>query len=283
MMDSIAHSLKSFLPAQPKKVYPPVGRCIYCGETDALTLEHVIPFGLGGKIELPDASCRACAKITSDFEHTCLRTMYGPLRLLYGLPSRRKKKRPKKLPLKIKKTVSAEWSYIDLEQEKYPFLILFPYFGQPKILMEDPVPSYQGAVTDRFWIRGASPSFVFKQLLEQLVTELGVYSIMPEAKAHVVEFCQLLFKIAYSFAVGELGYNSLEPYVLPGIIKAELSDCDAFIGSLEKDETPSESLHELSIIEDKQGNHVIVRIRLLAKLGTPTYYVVIGKLRHEKC
>ncbi|NVL90304.1 MAG: hypothetical protein HWN69_04810 [Desulfobacterales bacterium] len=277
MVESISHSLKRFLPAQQKKVYPPVGRCIYCGKIDDLTLEHVIPFGLGGKIEFPDASCRECAKITSNFEHTCLRTMYGPLRLLYGMPSRRKKNRPNKLPLKIKKTVSEEWSYTEIEQEKYPFLILFPYFTEPKLLMKDPAPPCRGAVADRFWIRGASPSFVFKQLLEQLVTELGVYSIMPEAKAHVVEFCQMLAKIGYSFAVGELGYGNFEPFLLPGILKAELSDCDSFIGSKVSDEAPSESLHELSIVETDKSNYVLVRIRLLSKLGTPTYFVVVGR------
>ena len=102
-MQSIAQSLKSYLPNQPKKVYSQVGRCIYCHITDDLIGEHVIPFGLGGRLELPKSSCHRCSKITSDFEHTCLRTMYGPLRLLYDLPSRRKKNRPQKLPLKVKK------------------------------------------------------------------------------------------------------------------------------------------------------------------------------------
>jgi hypothetical protein len=102
-MQSITQSLKSYLPNQPRKVYSPVGRCIYCHSTDGLTVEHVIPFGLGGRLELPESGCHRCSKITSDFEHTCLRTMYGPLRLLYDLPSRRKKNRPLKLPLKVKK------------------------------------------------------------------------------------------------------------------------------------------------------------------------------------
>ena len=277
MIESIAQSLKSYLPSQEKSVYSPVGRCIYCGCANDLTLEHVIPYGLGGKIELPKSSCYDCAKITSKFEHTCLRTMYGPLRLLYGMPSRRKKNRPSTLPLKIKKTANEDWSYTEVEQEKYPFLILFPYFTVPLILSNAPISSNRGAVTNRLWIRGASPAYVFNDLLESLTRELNVHSIMPEAKVHVSEFCQMLAKIAYSYAVGELGYGSFKPYLLPSILKAELSDCDTYIGSLEKDEAPVELLHELSIGKSMKSNQIVVRVRLLSKLGTPTYFVVVGK------
>lgn len=282
MIESIAESLKSYLPSQEKKVYPPVGNCIYCGSNQDLTLEHVIPYGLGGKIELPEASCRACARITSDFEHTCLRTMYGPLRLLYDMPSRRKKKRPETLPLKIKKNANDEWSYTNVAQEQYPFLILFPYFTAPLILARPPLPVNRGAATDRFWIRGASPAYVFNDLLEGLTRKLRVHSIMPEAKAHVAEFCQMLAKIAYSYAVGELGYNSFEPYLIPNILNAELANCDSYIGSLENDETPSGALHELSLGNSMNNNLIVVRVRLLSKLGTPTYFVVVGK-SYKKC
>lgn len=276
MIESISDNLKNFLPKQTKKVYSPVGKCIYCGSTEELSLEHIIPFGLGGNLELPDASCRTCAKITSTFEHTCQRTMYGPLRLLYQLPSRRKKKRPKKLPLKIKKTPTDDWSYTEIVQEKYPFLVLFPYLAVPHLLTNETNPINIGAKTNRLWIRGASPSYVFNDLMEKLVNELQVYSIMPEGKASVPEFCQLLGKIAHSFAVGELGYNGFEPLLLKVIVKNDLSESDSFIGSLENDEPPSNHLHEISLGSSSKG-YIVVRVRLLAKLGSPTYFVIVGK------
>ena len=279
MIESIAESLKSFLPKQPKKVYPPVGRCIYCGVTRDLTTEHVIPFGLGGKIELPESSCRNCSKLTSDFEHTCLRTMYGPLRLLYNLPSRRKKIRPENLPLKVKRMPSEDWTQMSVEQEKYPFLILFPYFSMPKLITDEIDSKLQGATSKRLWIRGASPSFNFNTLLNRLSTELRVYSIMPEAKADIEAFCQMLAKIAYSFAIGELGADAFNPFLIPIIMRKELVDCDRFIGSLSKEEKASDILHEISIVETEKKNLVTVRIRLLAKLQTPTYYVVAGVRR----
>lgn len=269
--------LKDFLPKHSNKIYSPINSCIYCGFLENLSDEHIIPFGLGGKIKLPKASCSECAKKTSIFEHTCLRTMYGPLRLLYDLPSRRKKSRPEKLPLKVKISPTDEWTYINVEQDRYPFLITFPYFSMPDLLINNPNKIIRGAVTDRLWIRGASPSYIFRNLLQKLTEELGVFSIMPESKAHIEEFCQMLSKIAHSFAVAELGYNKFKPFLVPHIKDKELKNCSDYIGSLSKDENPSDQLHELSIYSGANPNYVTVRIRLLARLGTPTYYVVVGE------
>lgn len=114
--------LHGYLPIQPARTYDAVGYCIYCGSTDQLSDEHVIPLGLGGRLVLPRSSCSRCSSKTSKLERTCLRTMYGPLRLLYGLPSRRKNSRPEALQLKVKKTEQSEWEYVPVVQERYPFL-----------------------------------------------------------------------------------------------------------------------------------------------------------------
>src|SRR5215208_5306046 len=80
--------------------YQPVGRCIYCGtETGPFGDEHIIPFGLGGNVLLPQASCKACEKITGRFEGTCLRRIFGNMRVKRGLPTRRPKERPTRLPV----------------------------------------------------------------------------------------------------------------------------------------------------------------------------------------
>src|SRR3954447_14879910 len=47
----------------PPRVYPPVGFCIYCGTRKGdLRRENIIPFGLGGNLILPKASCRDCER-----------------------------------------------------------------------------------------------------------------------------------------------------------------------------------------------------------------------------
>jgi len=78
------------LPPHTEKIYLPVNLCIYCSATDALSEEHIVPFGLGGRWVLPKASCAGCASKTSTFEQTCQRTMFGPMRMYYDLPARRR-------------------------------------------------------------------------------------------------------------------------------------------------------------------------------------------------
>ncbi|MBL7153129.1 MAG: hypothetical protein ISS79_05395 [Phycisphaerae bacterium] len=183
--------------------------------------------------------------------------------------------RPKKLHLKVKHTPNDDWTYLDVDQERYPFLILFPQLSMPNVLTGESV--CHGASAKRFWIRGASPSYVFKDLLQQLTIQLNVHAIMPEAKAEVNEFCQMLAKIAFSFAVGELGFEGFKPLLLPHILRKELHDADNFIGCLDETEKATKNLHEISVVDMGNKKLVVVRIRLLAKIETPTYYVVAGK------
>jgi hypothetical protein len=119
------------LPPHSSRKYLPANRCIYSGGAENLTDEHIIPSGLGGRWILPKGSCRPCAVITGRFEGAVLRTMLGPLRLHYTFPSRRKKQQPEKLPLKVKITPDADFSFIDVAQEIYPFLIAFPNLNMP--------------------------------------------------------------------------------------------------------------------------------------------------------
>ena len=68
--------------------YPPVGRCIYCGATDELTDEHIIPFSLGGVLILDKASCngtKGCNKKTHKFEGVVARQIFGKFRAKHKL------------------------------------------------------------------------------------------------------------------------------------------------------------------------------------------------------
>jgi hypothetical protein len=44
--------------------------------------------------------------------------MYGPLRVLDSLPTRRKKSRPEALQLKVKRTEASEWEYVPVPEER---------------------------------------------------------------------------------------------------------------------------------------------------------------------
>lgn len=273
--------LHGYLPSQVAHTYKAVGSCIYCGSIHQLSDEHIIPLGLGGRLVLPEASCSICSAKTSKLERTCLRTMYGPLRMLYGLPTRRKNRRPETLQLKVRRTEVSDWEYVHVAQERYPFLITFPYFEAPGALTVIEESAAAGPVTQRLWIRGASPYNDFQELLRSLAEELGVHSLMPESKAEVSAFCSLLAKIALSYAVAEKGIAVARSKLASIALGENMANCMHYIGSVEKDEPQSDSLHELSLGHHTRSDSIIVRLRLLAKLGTPTYFVVVPGARAD--
>ena len=268
-------ALKGFLPAHATRVYRPLGRCLYCGSVNGLSDEHIIPLGLGGRFVLPRASCSDCSTKTSKLERTCLRTMFGPLRLLYDLPSRRKRDRPKSLLLKVRKTESSEWEYVPVAQDHYPFLITFPYFDAPGALTPTPESDALGPVTDRLWIRGASPHHDFDELAQIVAQELGVDSLMPESKAEVSAFCSLLAKIALAYVAAETAEPTANTKLARIALGESMDNCRHFIGSVAKDEPPTSSLHEISQGKQLPMGTTLVRLRLLAKLGTPTYFIAL--------
>ena len=50
------------------KTFQGFGRCIYCGSdggTNGLRSEHIVPFSLGGKTVILEASCTSCEAKTS--------------------------------------------------------------------------------------------------------------------------------------------------------------------------------------------------------------------------
>jgi hypothetical protein len=272
------------LPAHPPKTYIAVNRCIYCGASEVLSDEHIIPLGLGGTWVLPKSSCPTCAKKTSSFEHTCQRTMLGPLRMYYDLPSRRKKQRPKKLPLKVKLTPDAEWSFIDVAQEIYPFLIMFPSLSTPDELSGQTTVGERGAAVRTFWIRGASFRDGLIPHLEALAAELHVAAIMPTAEGRVPEFFRMIAKIAHAFTVAELGIDSFSPFLKPVICDADTSNSVQWIGGHKHTEPSGAALHDLSFYSDTATppDLVAVRVRLLALLETPTYLVAVGRRGHVR-
>jgi hypothetical protein len=93
---SLHHDRNAEREGRSSQVYPPVNRCIYCGDDhSALSTEHIIPFGLNGNWELPASSCAMCAAKTSAVELICLRSHFGQLRARLDLKTRKKRLRSK--------------------------------------------------------------------------------------------------------------------------------------------------------------------------------------------
>ena len=91
-------------------IYPPVGRCIYCGATEPpadigrFTDEHIIPLAMGGNLILPQASCKQCEKIINrEIETPVCSQEWGLLRAKRNFPTRNKKKRKAKTHQKVRR------------------------------------------------------------------------------------------------------------------------------------------------------------------------------------
>lgn len=98
---------------------------------------------------------------------------------------------------------------------------------------------------------------------------------MPESKADVEAFGRMLAKIAYSFAVAKRGGKLIDSPLVGYAMGGDMTGCLRHIGSREEEEPAAASLHDLNMVFDPDGQLTVVRVRLLARLGTPTYYVVV--------
>ena len=267
------------LPSQTPRQYAPVGECIYCRAKERLTNEHIVPYAAGGRWVLLNASCRDCAAITGAFEGEFARTILGPLRMLYNMPTRRPKDRPKHLPLKVKYPSSADWEIAYVDRSICPFLVGLPLYPMPDAITGEVADGDRTSAASRLWIRGAGFWPDKDAHMQWLCDALSATAVMPTATVNTEPFCLTLAKIAHAFTVAELGIASFEPFLTDMLRKRDVSDRAKVIGGGEGNEPPTDSLHEMAFHTTIcwDASIIAVRIRLLALLGTPTYYVAVGR------
>jgi hypothetical protein len=253
----------------PPKVYPPIGRCIYCGGVnDDLRREHIVPFGLAGNLILPKASCRACEAITGSIERACLRGMLGNFRIRQGFPTRRKKERPSSLSMEIL-GANGKVTNQNVPVKEFPRL-LYICRQPPAGILVGRAPSNEWIPDPCIIVHGADAEKAFGKSWN-----FGQYRHS--------DLCLMLAKIAHSYAVAELGLAELEKYNLPlrKLILEKAASTGHYVGGQPTKDPPAEPglLHKLQIERgDLHGiQFVLVHIRLFAHLGAPQYHVVVGE------
>jgi hypothetical protein len=118
-----------------------IGECIYCGSiNEPLQTEHTVPYGLmrygdglNEDVILHQASCSACALITSQFEQDTQRCVFQPMRTVLGLRTRNRHARPKRLPLLLES--HGLWWSIGLSPAEYPLYLPVIRFPAPGVLV----------------------------------------------------------------------------------------------------------------------------------------------------
>lgn len=164
-------------------------------------------------------------------------------------------------------------AYVD--RDICPFLVGLPLYPLPDALTGVKSEEAHGSATKNLWLRGGGFWRDRDRHLQWLCEALGAVQVMPTAEIQTDPFCLTLAKIAHA---AEFGPEKFTPLLTDMIRQRDLSSRAEFIGGGEGNEAPSAELHQVAFANTAPASDlIIVQIRLLAILGTPTYSVVVGR------
>lgn len=254
-----------------RRRYPPYGKCIYCDSTKNLSTEHIIAFGLGGTLELPQSTCQECAKETSKVERIVLRGELWPVRVHRALQSRRGHLHaPESYPLTVVRNGLEETIQLPLDQ--YPILVPFLNFAPARLAVGAPSKpgiDVSGIVTISF---GPDPG--------KVLSTLGASTIKPYVSTHPVPFARMIAKIAYSMAAATGALLHLkEPSPIRQVILGINTCVGDYVGTLTYPLSKhDDQLHRVVIFPDKNLGQLVADVQLFSDSHAPRYGVLLGEL-----
>lgn len=248
----------------------PAAECIYCGATEELTREHIIPYGLGGTLTLPNGSCKTCAAITSAFEGQVLRGFMLDARTAGRLPTRRPQKRSPEVAHSLLDK-GGRVKGVNVPVGDAVGAALMPTFARASRV--DGRPYGPGIVIN------GTRMITFGGDLETLIKKHGAKGIRVQQTVEWSEFARMLAKIGYSYYVAAVGQPPRDEVpVLPLILQGR-DDPGAWVGSRPReDHLPSGTGgHWLAFDEMRSGEHVIhsVYVALFADTMDIGYEVIV--------
>jgi len=257
-----------------RRKFDPAGFCIYCGATSGkLTNEHIIPAGIFGRLEFPEASCLKCNAATSSRESHFQNQTIPDFKTAIRAPTR------SGTPLRGKiRFLVDDGGLIRTETvpaSSFPYLLALPHLAEyPEMLIGE-----KWAKTPMLYV--TSPNHSAAENIRRKYGRFG-----SEIRIDVVSFFLMLAKMAHSYAIAtkrnELNDADL---LLPEMIKNGTSRPPTHVvGGDSIIDPPSGQMHEIgayitSTTRNSFDKYLSVRIRLFAPLGTPTYTVLVAKLK----
>jgi hypothetical protein len=255
-----------------------IGRCIYCGSADPpLSIEHIIPFGIGGDDVLVSASCTRCQRaINEGYESRLLRSSLLPFRTLLGLPTRNVADRPTHFTVELER--GGVWFEEEIPVGAYPAIVSWPVFYPPGSANERPETEL------RFRrLRNIVLNHPTRGQPNPELEELGATRIRFGFRIRPFDLARELAKIAYGYAVTAYGLKAFQPFVIPTILNAS-NDASKWIGCDEL-VIPIADLRAPHTVQVGLAGESIVtaRIQLFSEPamldGVPEYVVRVGQLR----
>jgi hypothetical protein len=254
-------------------VFAPLGRCVYCGSTDQLSTEHIIPRGLGGNVLFPRACCEGCRKLTQAFETVCMRKNFLYFRVHTGL-HQHPKERPSHFPIRIR----GKGQRLVLPSA-HPNWLTLPLLLRPGILAGAPLGM-------PYVIRGLHTTNPKDLHIIRAQYEISEYFEVDYA-FDVNAFAKMLAKIAHCLAcanlhkLGKLSDNVLVAY-LPPFIRGSNDNLGPYlvgqIQHLGEPEVDSDYYKYVIFTMTHQAKRLqMATIRLFANWRGPVYTVVVGE------
>lgn len=261
-------STVAFMPPRSIKSF---GRCIFClDDKCTLTKEHIVPAALNGTWVIQKATCRKCQD-RHTYERDTLKIDLLVPRVLLSLHGRqRDNKKPLELPLVtlVNHTYRGANLKLRLEPSEYPPIFFVPHFPPAGLLVGE--------------VRGSD------------ITQMGVAAVnlsgllkrnaRPRWDVDLCQTCisgalpKTVAKIAYCFAVSELGLDGFDGDAMRDFLSGRRDDIYTFVGGgKEEASLPRKYLHELQLRQ--QGPFQTALVGLFASCGAPTYEVVVGRVK----
>jgi hypothetical protein len=246
---------------------PDIGECIYCGRhSEPLSREHAVPYGLNGPWTLLRASCSGCSSITHGFERDVLRDLWLPVRSVLALSTRRKRARPKMLPLILES--NGVRRTIEVPLAEFPGYLPTPIFPPPGVIVGRPKDALVEAKLHFRHVKGPTFQTVAAQYPGTDFVG-GRVTLMPE------QFGRMLAKVAFCAAVHAIGIAPVRKSPIRDIVLGADPHVFHRVGSWIGDPiNNSVGLHTMQLRASGAELHVI--LRLFAQFGTPEYHIALG-------
>ncbi|PPD13921.1 MAG: hypothetical protein CTY25_11835 [Methylobacterium sp.] len=257
------------------KAYPGFGRCIFCdkdAKSVSLTDEHIIPRALSLKNEIliRNGSCSECnAYCNQSFENKCINTNFVSYRKFIELKRRKRGKNSKeiKLPRAVIgdfRNLQHESKIFDLDDFFYPRLLIMPVF----------LPAGNIVGCDRGG-DCVNPSFTTFNLggpsLNFLLGDVPISTQKPMAHT---EFSLMLAKIAYCFAVAELGIDGFDRTQILNLIFGRRHDAYNYVGSASQFEYINRSRFHRIYVRQKRP-YISIVVHLFAQCGSRPFEIYL--------
>jgi hypothetical protein len=248
------------------------GRCIYCGATENLSDEHVIPFALGGNLYVSNASCPECRDLTSRFERRVLRGFMYRARVAGNFPTRRPRERPNEVGVTLLDDESPR--AFPLPRQSAPGVLQLPIFEPPRFL-------HGQSNLHGIGVCGLE-AIHFGPNVEEVVRSHGATGFRQSDAIEWEDFTRMLAKIGYCFTVGVFGLVPLEQVLVLPFIRGEMRDAGTWVGSVqyEMESDKRGALHGLGYQIYQDGSEpprqlVVARVKLFASSGATGFEVVV--------